>query len=140
SELAKFKIEVEAGAYISPNKLTFDSFVNEWRAKYANSNLAFKTLLMYESNLQTRILPHFGHMKIDEITPLHIVDFLDKLNQQGSNKKDKTKTLSSGSIQIAHRILKNIFTRAVKWRVLKENPATAVDTPKVRYKETVPYS
>jgi integrase len=34
-ELTKFKIEVESGEYIAPEKMTFASFVNEWREKYA---------------------------------------------------------------------------------------------------------
>src|SRR5690606_17470077 len=35
-ELAKFKMEVEAGEYITPEKMKFSDFVEEWRKKYAS--------------------------------------------------------------------------------------------------------
>lgn len=139
-ELAKFKIEVEADEYIAPQKMTFEAFVEEWRIKYASKQLAFRTLITYESNLKTRILPTFRHMKVDEIKTLHIVDFLEKLSHDGGRGDKKTGSLSSGSIEMAHRILKNIFTRAVKWKVIKNNPLAGVDKPKVKYKEFIPYN
>lgn len=139
-ELAKFKIEVEAGEYIAPQKMTFSAFVEEWRSKYATKQLAFRTYSTYESNLKTRILPVFGHMKLEDIKPLHIVDFIEKLNRDGGRMDNKSGGLSSGSVQMAHRILKNIFTRAVKWKVIKSNPMEGVDKPKVIYKEIIPYN
>ncbi|OUS70269.1 site-specific integrase [Paenibacillus sp. MY03] len=142
-QLHIFKQEVESGEYIKPAKMTFASFVEEWRSKYASKNLAFKTLYTYESNLKVRIVPALGHMKLEDIKPLHIADFLEKLTQEGASKKistsEKKEGLSSGSVEVAYRILKNIFTRAVKWQVVKSNPVAAVDKPKVQYKEYVPY-
>jgi integrase len=35
AELHKFKIEVEAGEYIAPEKMTLINFVEEWENKYA---------------------------------------------------------------------------------------------------------
>src|SRR5690348_8187504 len=66
-ELVKFKIEVEAGEYIAPEKMTFESFVKEWESKYAIKHLAEKTLYTYRSYLKSRILPTFGHLKLDQI-------------------------------------------------------------------------
>jgi len=143
-QLHIFKQEIEAGEYIKPGKMTFNAFVEEWRSKYAMKGLAYKTRYTYESNLKVRILPTFGHMKVDEIKPLHIADFLEKLGEEGASKKitknDTKQELSSGSIELAHRILKNIFKRAVKWKVIKDNPAAAIDKPKVKHKDTTPYS
>ncbi|WP_250635741.1 site-specific integrase [Paenibacillus naphthalenovorans] len=51
----------------------------------------------------------------------------------------KRGALASGTIQYQHRILKNIFNRAVEWRVIKRNPAADVQKPKVVYKEVIPY-
>src|SRR5689334_15153640 len=70
-ELIKFKIEVEAGEYIAPEKMTFGIFVEEWEIKYAVKHLSEKTLYTYRSHLKNRILPTFGHMRLDQIKPLH---------------------------------------------------------------------
>ncbi|WP_239551427.1 N-terminal phage integrase SAM-like domain-containing protein [Paenibacillus elgii] len=90
SEYAKFRQEVEAGEYIAPQKMTFGSFVEEWRNKYAVKHLGHKTLYTYDSNLKTRILSYFQHLRLDEIKPLHIVNFLDQLEKEGSRGDKKT--------------------------------------------------
>ncbi|WJH36823.1 N-terminal phage integrase SAM-like domain-containing protein [Paenibacillus sp. CC-CFT747] len=74
-ELIKFKIEVEAGEYIAPEKMTFEAFVKEWESKYAARHLAEKTFYTYRSNLKNRILPMFGHKRLDQIKPIHILSF-----------------------------------------------------------------
>ncbi|MDU5948654.1 MAG: site-specific integrase, partial [Paenibacillus macerans] len=48
-------------------------------------------------------------------------------------------SLSSGTVQMNHRVLKNIFTRAVEWKIIKNNPVSSVQKPKVTSKEIVPY-
>lgn len=108
-ELIKFKIEVEAGEYIAPEKMTFEVFVQEWESKYARKHLAEKTLYMYQSNLKTRILPTFGHFKLDQIKTIHIVSFLDSLTADGARKGFRKGNLSTGSIEINHRVLKIYF-------------------------------
>lgn len=135
----RFKEEVEAGSYIAPAKLTFSQFVELWKEKYAEKQLERKTLYTYMVNLNTRILPAFGNLQLDQIRPLHIVDFLDSLGKVGSRKDNKQGALSSGTIQMNHRVLKNIFSRAVEWKVIKDNPAAEVRKPKVTYKEIIPY-
>lgn len=140
AEYLKFREEVEAGEYIAPQKMTFEAFVEkEWRPKYALNHLEHKTLYAYESHLKNRILPTFGDLKLDTIKPLHIVDFLEKLGKDGGRGDNKGGGLSSGTIQMNHRILKNIFKRAVDWKVIKQNPVASVQKPKVVYKEIVPY-
>jgi integrase len=138
-ELAKFKIEVEAGEYIAPEKMTFKAFVQEWETKYAIKHLAEKTQYTYRSHLKTRIMPTFGHLRLDQIKPLHIVSFLDSLSKEGTRLGYRKGDLSTGTIEINHRILKNIFSRAVEWKLIKHNPVANIKKPTVRHKEIIPY-
>lgn len=138
-EWAKFKVEIEAGEYIKPDKMTLSAFVEEWREKYAKKHLEVRTQYIYESNLKLRILPALGHLRLDEIMPIHILDYLVSLSQEGGRQDRKSGGLASGTIQINHRVLKNIFSRAVEWRVIKQNPAADVKKPKVSHKEVIPY-
>lgn len=140
SEYAKFRMEVEADEYVSPQKLTFGAFVEEWRDKYAVKHLGFKTLYTYDSNLKTRILPYFQHLRLEEIKPLHILNYLNQLEKAGSRGDKKAGGLASGTIEIQHRILKNILKRAVEWRIIKRNPVIDVQKPKVNAKVIVPYN
>jgi integrase len=138
-ELAKFQIEVEAGAYISPQKLTLSCFIDEWKDKYAEKDLETKTLSIYLRILDKRILPVLGHLWLDQIKPLHIASLINDLGKEGSRRDGKEGSLSSGTIHYVHRVIKNVFSRAVEWRVLKSNPVAGVKAPKVVHKESVVY-
>jgi integrase len=120
-ELLKFKMEVEAGEYISPDKLSFSSFVEVWLNKFVRKELEYKTSENYEFHTKKRILPYFGSMKIEKIRSLHVIDYLDKLSEEG---------LGSASIVYNYRVLRSIFNKAVEWQVIKESPMKAVKKPK----------
>jgi integrase len=133
-ELAKFLTEVEAGEYIAPEKMTFTSFVDEWKEKYAVKHLSPKTFDVYLTYLNKRILPEFGFLRLNDIKSIHIIDFLNKLQKEGARGDGKPGTLSSATVQYHYRILSNIFNRAVEWKIIKESPVKAVKKPKVEQK------
>lgn len=137
--LAEFEVEVESGHYIAPEKMTFAAFVEEWKEKYAQHELGIKTLDIYSRFLKNRILPVFGHMRLDKIQPFHIVNFISDLSKEGSRQDGKKGPLSSGTVQYNHRIIKNIFSRAVEWKLIKSNPAADIKKHKVKRKEIEVY-
>lgn len=144
-ELYKFKKEVESGEYIKPEKMTFEQFVlNEWMEKYAKDpdNLSPSTFENYERVIHTRLIPQFGHKELNEIRTLSIVTFLRDLEKPGARRQPKTgkpltekqlkklnEPLDAGTIAYVYRVLKNIFTRAVDWQLIKTNPMEAVKKP-----------
>lgn len=130
-ELVKFQTEVEAGEYIVPDKMTFDAFLQVWREKYGQKHLEAKTLETYDIMLKNHILPFIGPCRISELKPLHIMNLLGELSKEGARKDGKSGGLASSSIRFVHRILKDIFERAVDWRIIKLNPVSAVKRPKI---------
>ncbi|BFH11522.1 N-terminal phage integrase SAM-like domain-containing protein [Paenibacillus melissococcoides] len=86
--LAEFQTEVESGAYIAPEKMTFADFVEEWKEKYAVHELRQKTLDIYLRFLKNRILPVFGHMRLDKIQTFHIVNFIQIWGKTGNAKME----------------------------------------------------
>ncbi|AGR47480.2 integrase [Brevibacillus phage Abouo] len=138
-ELAKFQVEIEAGMYISPNKMTFKDFVQEWEVKYAKKELSQKTLITYNRYLNNRIIPTFGHMRLDEIKPFHIVNFFSDLSEEGSRHDRKAGSLSSSSLLVVYRALRNVLQRAVDWKIISINSAATVKKPRANSKEVKPY-
>ncbi|MDI4647092.1 hypothetical protein KB449_19095 [Cohnella sp. F6_2S_P_1] len=67
----------------------------------------------------------------DEIKPLHLITLLQTLEQDDARRDGKNGGLSSTILRFIHRILKDIFDRAVEWRVIKESPVQAIKRPKV---------
>lgn len=137
--LAEFETEVEIGHYIAPEKMSFAAFVEEWKEKYAQHELGIKTLDIYSRFLKNRILPVFGHMRLDKIQTFHVVNFISELNKEGSRQDGKKGNLSSGTVQYTHRIIKNIFSRAMEWKLIKSNPAADIKKIKVKRKEIEVY-
>lgn len=128
-ELKKFKFEVEAGEYIKPGKMTFAAFVEQWRTKFVEKKLEETSQLNYTFHVNKRILPHFGHLQMEKIKPLHILDYLDDLSEG----------VGQATIVYNYRVLKSIFTKATELQVIKINPMTGIPKPKETPKEMEVY-
>ncbi|AEG59340.1 tyrosine-type recombinase/integrase [Desulforamulus ruminis] len=134
SEWHKFKAEVDSGTYITPEKATFKEFVDQhWRPKYASDpeNLAPSSLVIYEQHLKTHIMPHFGHLRMDEIKNSHISDFKVYLRSPEARKDGKEGPLWNGTQRYILRVLRNVFVYAHEERkIIPANPCTGVRWPK----------
>ncbi|WP_240903745.1 tyrosine-type recombinase/integrase [Chengkuizengella sediminis] len=133
--LAEFQVEVQSGEYIAPEKMKFCDFVGEWKEKYAMKELSPLTFKTYGYNLKNHILPEFGHMRIDQIKPMHIITFLDNLSRSGARKDGKGEQLSSGTIEVIYRTIKNVLNRAKDWDLINKHPMEGIKKPKVEKQE-----
>jgi len=130
NELAKYKIEVEAGAYIRPEKMKFAAFIEEFDSKFVEVELEEKTKDNYRFQVKKRIIPYFGHMHMEQIKTMHINDYFDYLRKPEARTDGKAGPLGSATLVYNYRVLRSIFSKAVEWRVIKDNPMTGVSKPK----------
>lgn len=133
AEYHKFKTEVEAGEYIAPEKLTLELFVTDWETKYAVKELAETTLANYLSHIKNHILPAIGHMMLIQIKPMHIINLLDEAKRADGSDK----LLSERTKQDIYLALRNIFERAVEWKIIKDNPVNTVKKPRINEDQEV---
>ncbi|MFD7521396.1 tyrosine-type recombinase/integrase [Paenibacillus chitinolyticus] len=130
-ELAKFVAEIEAGQYIAPQKMIFSAFIEEWKEKFVLKELEFMTQKNYLYHTDRRILPYFGHMRLDQIKPMHIISFLDDLSKPGARNDGKEGGLGTSSIVYNYRVLQSIFSKAAtEWKLIKVNPMENIKKPK----------
>ncbi|MEK4381134.1 tyrosine-type recombinase/integrase [Aeribacillus sp. FSL K6-2848] len=132
-QLAIFKREVLSSTYIKPEKTTFKEFVDKhWRPKFASDpdNLAPSTLVVYDQHLATHIIPSFGHMRLDDIQTMHVVDFLAYLKTPEARKDGKPGTLGNGTQRDILKVLRNVLNIAVEWKFIAQNPCDGVRWPK----------
>jgi integrase len=135
---AQFEIEVKSGAYIAPEKMILSAFVGEWRKKYAEKHLAKTTLQMYMEHLNGRILPLFGHKRLDSFKTFELVSYFE--SKEASERADGSGDAISGStLQLIYRALRNVFSRAKDWKIIKENPMDGVKKPKEDAREMQAY-
>ncbi len=136
-----FEEEVKNG--ICPDdRIRFVDFADRWMQEYAKSNLTIKTYHRYGDYLE-RINQSIGHLKLKDITPLHLNQFYRSLEEDGVNKKKKYDTdgnlingrLAPKTIVDHHRLISKILATAVKWGLLEKNVAKRADPPKIPYRE-----
>lgn len=121
-------MEVEFGAYIAPDSTSILSdFIKDWKEKYAETGgLGEQTLEVYMDHIENHILPELGHMRLDQIKPIHVVNFLSSL------KKVNCEEMAVSTKQYVYRVLRNIMERATEWKIIEENPVASVQKSQER--------
>ena len=203
-QAAEFESSVLSGTYFKPADYKLSEFITKWLEEHGQ-NLENKTLFRYEGMLNGRVNTAMGHLKLDQIKPMHLLDFYKNLAEvgiredtcytalhsfeellkeksisisdlaKGSDISERTlkgilagratnragkivkalnthfnlnrkleklftpaaevKSLSSKTIGHYHRVLSVMFSDAVRWGFMKENPCEKVQPPKVAQKE-----
>lgn len=129
-ELSKFQMECEAGTYVRPERMSFETLVEKWITSFVNKHLEEKTKEGYLYQVKTRILPRFGHMYADDIKQMHINDYLDYLETPEARLDGKGIPLGSATIVYNYRVLRSIFSKGVEWKILKASPMIGIKKPK----------
>ncbi|MGR6899591.1 tyrosine-type recombinase/integrase [Rummeliibacillus sp. BSL5] len=139
-ELAKFVAELTDGQYHKQEKIMFVDFVlKEWHPKHAVKTLSSTTLDTYMRYLRLRILPVFSRLRMDQITSVHISDFLDNISEEGMRMDGQEGTLSANAVFFHLRVLNNVFNYAVKRKIIKQSPVKEVDKPRIPKKKVEVY-
>lgn len=139
-ELARFVAKVSDDNYYEPEKVNFVDFVkNDW-LPIAKDRLSHTTLEVYLTHLNLRILPAFQRLRIDQVRPKHIIDFLRNLKEDGMRMDGKPGKLSHATIRNNHRTLNNIFNYAKEIKLIKESPLEGVQPPREEHKEIEVYT
>ncbi len=120
-ELAAFIAEIEANEYLETKNILFRDFVADFKKKHVEKNLQVTTRELYDNILKVYLLPYFGGKKMEKINAMHIMNFLEDLEEQGKSPYVRRNALS---------VLRSVFTKAVEWRFLKHNPCENVKPPK----------
>jgi integrase len=127
-ECARLIAEIQRGAYIAPDKTSFESYAERWLA-HIKTQVSPKSHARYSELLRKNIIPLLGKMALTKLKPAIISDAYSKALANG--RRDGTGGLSPRTVTHMHRVLKQSLGQAVKWELLSRNPADAVDPPKV---------
>lgn len=137
TELAKYIAQIENGFVVEGNVPTFKQFYEIWKRDYGLKELAPSTYYRYLGMLESRILTYFGHLKLNKIRPIDIMQFYNLLDEdtqivrkKNNNGKKTRKPLSKKTILEHHRLLHAMLTKAVYWQMIGTNPADRVQFPK----------
>lgn len=113
--------ELDKGDFIEPANLTVSEYLDKWAETALKPRVRAKTFDSYMQLIDLYIKPSLGAYKLAKLTPLAIQSMYTAMID---------KRLKPRTIRYTHMVLKNALGQAVKWQMLRSNPADNVDLPK----------
>ncbi|MHC1720828.1 MAG: tyrosine-type recombinase/integrase [Clostridiaceae bacterium] len=112
-------VDYENGGYVQPKSTTFMQFAHEWLEEYVKPLRKTTTYNRYKELINKYLQPFTG-VPIQNITAYQIEQLLM------SNRNN----ISGSTLQGIYTLINTIMERAIKLRVIKENPCKYVERPK----------
>ena len=100
------------------------TYLPEWLD--GRPKLKRSTRRSYDQHIQQYLIPHLGHLRLEELSDRHINAMLVRLRQPGSRKNGKDR-LSPASIRRIHATLRKALNDAVRRHLITTNPACLVE-------------
>lgn len=104
-----------------------------WQAEYLEDVKA-STKYLYQKDVELYLLPHLGRYNLNELTPIIIQKFYNRLLHPSSGQK----ALSPKTVRDIHGVLHQSLEQAVAVGELEQNPSKGCKLPKVQRKEVTP--
>ena len=124
--------ELDTGILIDNKKMKYSEYLDYWKER-TFKNLEITTQEGYVQKIEKHIKPYLGNLFLEDIRPLHLQNFYEKLLLEG--RKDKKGGLSARTVLSIHRIIYSSLHQAVKWQLVIRNVADSVEPPKAsKYK------
>lgn len=122
----QFENKVRNGFSMEGRKITLKEFADRWIEEYAKINLQPETVTKYLQELDDKILPALGHLKLSELKPHNVNAFFASLTKDGVRKDGKPGGYSKATIIKTRNVLSSILRSAMEWEVIDTNPCDKV--------------
>jgi len=139
-QLAIYESEILTGKYIKTDIIKLEELFVEWLDKEADNKFTPKTKENYINIYNQRIRPLYGHMKVTDIKPIHVLNFVNSLSKDGARLDGKPGSLSASSINNAYKAFNALLRFAYELGWASENAATNIKPPTPQKTETEVYS
>lgn len=125
--LNEVKEEIYSDELLVPNEMILENYILDFLEKY-KMNLSITTYKVYKRICKKYIIPLLGDIKLCDIKPIHVQDYVD----------DLLDLLTPQTIKVHLNVLNLALKRAYRLKLIKENPVQFVEVPKNRkYKNEV---
>ena len=107
---------------ITSESITLKDFMTKWLAEVVSSNVKATSMQTYQSRFDKQIAPYLGEVKVQELTPAMLDEWIRNLQKSG---------LSYNTISAAHAFIHNALKYAVyPAQLISSNPAEYIKIPK----------
>ena len=120
AKLAARMTEVEQGICIERTDLTLEEWGWEWLKTFKEGKIRHSTMDNYESDFRMHVVPYIGHIKLKDLTTLHIQRTYTKAQQNG---------LSPKSIRHIHGLVHGMLAKAQSLDMVRKNVSEDCELP-----------
>ncbi len=131
--LADLLHQIDTGIFMKPGKTTLREFLERWLKDYVWPDLGPRTAEGYESMMRCHIVPKLGKILLNQLKPEHIQKYYSYCLSEG--RYDGKGGLNPLTVRHHHMALHRALQMAVKWGVIINNPADAIDPPRFQRSE-----
>lgn len=122
----QFESRVKNGFAMDGRKITLKEFSDRWVDEYAKINLQPGTVTKYVEELNNKILPVLGHLKLSDLKPHTINAFFASLTHDGARRDGKAGGYSKTTIMKTRNVLSSMLRTAAEWEIINTNPCDKV--------------
>jgi integrase len=133
AELNRLLVELQAGTFVEPNKLTVGQYLEKW-LEYTKGRVKARSYRCYAYACETHIIPALGPIPLTRLTPLQIEEFLHKDLASGRRQGGEG-PLSRNTVGRHFMVLSSALRQAVLWQLLARNPCDVVERPRAEDRE-----
>jgi len=124
-----FEAKIKNGAAMDGRKITLKAFAERWLEEVANQRLQPGTVQKYREELEDKIFPALGHLKLSEIKPHTANAFFAGFTKDGCRADGKKGGYSKGTINKTKNVLSSVLRTAAEWEIIEKNPCDLVRLP-----------
>ena len=111
--------------------MTLGEFCRQWLDGHCPTVKA-TTAKGYRERLEWYVLPRLGHVKLRDLSPLHIQTLWTDLLANGRTRGGGLSAVSIGGVR---RVLRKVLNDAVAWELIDRNPVLRVKAPRIESNE-----
>ena len=125
-QAAKFEEQCKTGCVSNPT-MKLGDFCKEY-LDIISPTLSPATVLFYQREIESHIIPALGHLKLKDITSAHIQKYIQQIaampkTERSGKSSESGDTISPATVRRYLTVLQSVFKQAVKLGIIPESPA-----------------
>lgn len=128
----EFEARMRGGDFTAMQNITLSEFCDEY-LEMSREKLGAVTHDTYSRVINRLIKPCLGHMKLNEIKPLHAQQFIKLLSSKGTRVDGKGTQIAPATVKRYFTVLKSVMAKAYKLDLIEKNPTESakLDFPEI---------
>ena len=118
--------EKDLGAFVEPPALPLNEYLERWLNEVAEMRLREATFESYKWIVKAYIGDTLGSKRLSDIQAYEVQGLYNDMLKRG---------LSARTVRYTHSVLSSALARAVKWKMISQNPCDSCELPKMEKTE-----